>query len=138
MKCTYIAGCWDYCHEGHVNIIKAAKDLGEFLVVGVNSDEFIWSYKRIKMGNSEVERMDSVRKLGLADVVFILENHDAQRDYIDIFQPRYIVHGSDWEGDDLYKQMNITKTQIDAYGIEFVYPKYTPGVSSTIIRTQNR
>lgn len=138
MKTVYIAGCWDYCHEGHVNIIKKAKEMGDFLVVAVNSDAFVEYYKKIKMHNNENERVNAIRNLNIADVVFILEDHESQRKYIDIFKPNIIVHGSDWKGDDLYKQMNITQEQIEEYGIEFKYPEYTEGVSSTLLRNQKK
>lgn len=135
-KTVYIAGCWDYCHEGHVNIIKKAKELGDFLVVAVNSDEFVESYKKIKMHNDENSRINAIRELDIADVVFILEDHESQRKYIDIFKPDIIVHGSDWKGNSLHSQMNITEEQIESYGIKFVYPEYTKGVSSTQIRDE--
>jgi len=137
MKTVYIAGCWDYCHKGHINIIKKARDIADLLVVAVNSDNFVMSYKGIKMHHNENERMNAIRKLGLADVVFILEDYDSQRKYIDIFKPKIIVHGSDWHGNSLYKQMNITEEQMEKYNIEFYYPDYTPGISSTILRNKN-
>lgn len=137
MKKVYIAGCWDYCHEGHVNILEKAREMGDHLIVAVNSDRFISEYKGILMDHNEYQRVNAIRSQGLADVVFILEDWESQRKYIDIFQPNIIVHGSDWKGDSLYKQMNITEEQIEKYGIDFVYPDYTPGVSSSQLR-QNR
>jgi cytidyltransferase-like protein len=138
MKTVYIAGCWDYCHEGHVNILRKAKEIGDFLVVGVNSDVFVMSYKGIKMHQDENIRLDNIRNLGFVDLAFILEDHESQRKYMDIFKPSFIVHGSDWTGNDLYKQMNISDEQLEKYGIEFVYPEYTKGISSTILREQNK
>jgi glycerol-3-phosphate cytidylyltransferase len=134
MKNTYIAGCWDFCHEGHINILKKAKTFGDFLIVAVNSDKFILDYKKIKMSQDENIRLNQIRKLDFVDLSFILENHDSQNKYIDIFKPSIIVHGSDWTGSDLYKQMNISENQITEYGIEFKYPEYTEGVSSTLLR----
>jgi len=88
------------------------------------------------MHNDENERLNKIRSLGIADVVFILENFESQRSYIDILKPKYIVHGNDWVSDSLYEQMNITKEQIEKYNITFVYPEYTRGVSSTEIRNR--
>jgi glycerol-3-phosphate cytidylyltransferase len=133
-KTVYIAGCWDYCHEGHVNILKKAKEFGDFLIVGVNSDSFIKSYKNISTTYNENERLNSIRALDFVDLAFILEDYDYQRTYIDIFKPSVIVHGNDWAGKSLYKQMNITEEQIKNYFIDFKYPDYTPGISSTILR----
>jgi len=137
MTTVYIAGCWDFCHKGHINILTKARELGDFLVVAVNSDKFIYSYKKIKTHYNENERLNAIRSLHFVDIAFILEDHDSQRKYIDIFKPSIIVHGSDWKGDSLYKQMNITKEQIDKYGIEFTFPEYTPGISSTLLRNNN-
>jgi glycerol-3-phosphate cytidylyltransferase len=136
MKTVYIAGCWDLLHQGHLNILKKAKDMGEYLVVGVNSDNFVKFYKKIKMAENENKRLNNLRSLDFVDLAFILEDYDSQRKYIDIFKPSVIVHGNDWKGDSLYKQMNITESQIENYGIDFQYPDYTPGVSSTILRNQ--
>jgi glycerol-3-phosphate cytidylyltransferase len=133
-KTVYIAGCWDFCHEGHINIIKKAKEFGDFLVVAVNSDDFIFDYKKIKMAQDETTRFNQIRDLIYVDVAFILEDYESQSKYIDIFKPSVIVHGSDWSGSSLYKQMNITEEQIEMYGIEFKYPDYTAGVSSTMLR----
>ena len=96
---VYIAGCWDFCHEGHINTLKKAKKMGDLLIVGINSDNFIWSYKKIKTQHNENERLNTIRKLSFVDLAFILEDHDSQRKYIDIFKPNIIVHGSDWKGD---------------------------------------
>ena len=132
---VYIAGCWDFCHNGHINILEKASKMGDLLVVGVNSDHFIYSYKQLKCHYNESDRLNTVRKLKFVDMVFILEDHESQRKYIDIFKPTIIVHGSDWKGDSLYKQMNITKEQIEKYNIQFRFPEYTPGVSSTLLRS---
>lgn len=136
MSTVYIAGCWDFCHDGHINILRKAKSAGKYLIVAVNSDEFIMSYKKIKTRYTTHERVEAIRQLKIADVIFILEDHDSQRKYIDIFKPRIIVHGDDWKGDSLYKQMNITQDQIKKYNIEFIFPEYTKGISSTMLRNK--
>ena len=133
---VYIAGCWDFCHNGHINILKKAKEMGDLLVVGVNSDKFIYSYKKLKTHFNENDRLNAIRELDFVDMAFILEDHASQRKYIDIFRPSIIVHGSDWKGDSLYKQMNITKEQMEKYNIQFKFPEYTKGVSSTLLRSQ--
>jgi len=133
---VYIAGCWDFCHNGHINILKKAATMGDLLVVGINSDKFIWSYKKVKTHYNENDRLNTIRNLDYVDMAFILEDHESQRKYIDIFKPTIIVHGSDWKGDSLYKQMNITKEQIEKYNIQFKFPEYTKGVSSTLLRSK--
>ena len=88
------------------------------------------------MAQNEDTRLKQIRDLDFVDLVFILENHESQRTYIDIFKPSVIVHGGDWKGEGLHKQMNITEDQIKKYGIEFKYPDYTEGISSTLLRAQ--
>jgi glycerol-3-phosphate cytidylyltransferase len=133
---VYIAGCWDLLHEGHINILKAAKEFGDYLIVGVNSDKFVDFYKKVKMAQDENVRLNQIRALDYVDLAFILEDYESQSKYIDIFKPKVIVHGSDWKGQSLYKQMNISEQQLAEYNIEFKYPKYTEGVSSTELRNK--
>ena len=79
-KIVYIAGCFDLIHNGHINIIKKAKQLGDYLVVGVNSNDFIYSYKKKFPVIDEKDRLTMVRALKYVDVAFILEDHESQRD----------------------------------------------------------
>jgi cytidyltransferase-like protein len=134
MKTVYAAGVWDFCHEGHVRLFEYCRKIGDLVVIGVNSDKFTESYKKVTPHENELKRLDNIRKLGIADVVFILEDHESQSKYIDIFKPNVIVHGNDWKGGSLQKQMNISDEQIGKYDIEFVYPEYTAGISSTMLR----
>lgn len=136
MNNVYIAGCWDLLHQGHINILKAAKEFGDFLVVAVNSDKFVEFYKKVKMAQDENTRLNQIRALDYVDLAFILEDYDSQNKYIDIFKPKVIVHGSDWKGPSLHKQMNIGGEQIFNYDIEFKYPAYTEGISSTQLRNK--
>lgn len=135
-KTVYIAGCWDFCHTGHLNILQKAKEFGDFLVVGVNSDDFIFSYKKQKMYYNEDVRLRHIMNLDFVDLAFILKDFDSQKKYIDIFKPSFIVHGGDWKGEALRNQMNISEEQISKYGTEFKYPDYTTGISSTMLRDQ--
>ena len=137
-KIIYIAGCWDYCHEGHLNILQRAKELGGLLVVGVNSDAFIMKYKKMSMDNDENIRLNKIRSLNCVDIAFILENHESQSKYMDIFKPHYIVHGDDWTGDSLQVQMNISDAQMKEYSMEFLYLPYTKGISSTMLREKKK
>lgn len=136
MITVYAAGVWDFCHEGHVRLFEYCRNIGDLVIIGVNSDKFTESYKKITPHENELKRLDNIRKLGIADVVFILEDHESQSKYIDIFKPDVIVHGNDWKGGSLQKQMNISDEQIKNYGIIFSYPEYTAGISSTKLRNE--
>lgn len=97
MKRVMSFGVFDLLHYGHINAIKKAKALGDFLVIGVFSDEVATSFKRKPILN-EVERAINIEALGLADKVFILDNFDPTHDIafynIDIVAK---AEGAGWE-----------------------------------------
>jgi bifunctional ADP-heptose synthase (sugar kinase/adenylyltransferase) len=66
-------------------------------------------------------------------MAFIVESHELQRNYIEIIKPKYIVHGSDWTGESLVEQLNINIEFAEKNGIEFLYLKYTDGISTSEI-----
>ena len=117
-------GTYDVLHQGHVNLLKRAKELGDYLIVGVTSDRFDRERGKLNVKNNVLERVEAVRKTGYADEI-IIEDYvgqkidDIQKYNIDIF-----TVGSDWVGK--FDYLN-----------EFckvVYLPRTEGVSSTQIR----
>ena len=121
-------GTYDLLHEGHINLLKRAKALGDYLIVGVTNDNFDRDRGKLNVRNNVLERVDAVRKTGLADLV-IIEDYvgqkidDIQKYGVDIF-----AIGSDWEG------------QFD-YLEEFckvVYLPRTKGISSTRLRDESQ
>ena len=120
-------GTYDLLHYGHIKLLERAKALGDYLVVGVTSDDFDRTRGKINVKESLMERVEAVRKTGLADEIIVEEYEgqkidDIKRLGIDIF-----TVGSDWVGK--FDYLN-----------EFckvVYLDRTAGVSSTEIRTQN-
>ena len=121
-------GTYDLLHYGHVRLLERAKALGDYLVVGVTSDDFDMSRGKINVQQSLMERIEAVKKTGLADEIIVEEYpgqkiDDIIRLGIDIF-----TVGSDWKGK--FDYLN-----------EFcrvVYLDRTEGVSSTELRTKNR
>ena len=121
-------GTYDLLHVGHIRLLQRAKALGDYLVVGVTSDEYDRQRGKQQSVMSQDERMEAVRATGLADEI-ILETHakqkaeDIQRLGIDIF-----TVGSDWEG------------VFDYLGefCKIVYLPRTPHVSSTAVRGRKR
>ena len=91
-------GTYDLLHQGHINLLKRAKDLGDYLIVGVTTDSFDLNRGKLNVRNNVMERIENVRKTGLADKIIIEEYvgqkiDDVQKYNIDIF-----AIGSDWEG----------------------------------------
>ena len=117
-------GTFDLFHVGHLNILKRAKELGDYLIVGVSSDEFN-SKKGKKAYNNETDRVEIVKSLKYVDEV-ILENSWDQKikdiidNNVDVF-----VMGHDWEGKFDY---------LKAY-CKVVYLPRTEGISTTKIKT---
>ena len=96
MKKVITYGSFDLFHEGHYNILKRAKELGDYLIVGVTTEQYDESRGKLNIIDSLDERMENIKKTGLADKV-IVEDHvgqkveDIQKYDIDIF-----AIGSDW------------------------------------------
>ena len=124
MKKIITYGTFDLLHHGHVNLLKRAKDLGDYLIVGVTSDSFDVARGKLNTRNNVLERVEAVRNTGFADEI-IIEDYigqkidDIQKYGIDIF-----AIGSDWEGkfDYLKEYCNV------------VYLPRTDGISSTQLR----
>ena len=127
MKKVITYGTYDLFHQGHYNLLKRAKELGDYLIVGVTTDHFDEARGKLNVVDSTLERVENVRKSGLADKIIIEEYEgqkieDIQRYGVDIF-----TVGSDWIG---------TFDYLNDY-CEVVYLERTPNVSSTQLR-ENR
>lgn len=127
MKKVITYGTFDLFHQGHINLLKRAKELGDYLIVGITTEHFDEERGKINVVNSIMERIENVRKSGFADEI-IIEDHDGQKigdiqKYgVDIF-----TVGSDWIG---------TFDYLNTY-CDVVYLERTPDVSSTILRAND-
>lgn len=126
MKKVITYGTFDLLHQGHINLLKRAKELGDYLIVGITTDNFDLERGKLNTHDSLVERIEAVRNTGYADKIIIEEYvgqkiDDVQKYGVDIF-----AIGSDWEGK--FDYLN-----------EFckvVYLPRTEGISSTQIRNE--
>ena len=62
-------GTFDLLHNGHIRLLQRAKALGDYLIVGVTSDDFDKTRGKINIQQSLIERMEAVKALGIADMV---------------------------------------------------------------------
>ena len=127
MKTVITYGSFDLFHQGHYNILKRAKALGDYLIVGVTTDYYDTVRGKLNVVESLMERIEHVRETGFADKI-IIEDHvgqkleEIQKYHVDIF-----AIGSDWLGKfDYIKEF-----------CEVVYLERTKGISSTMLRMKN-
>lgn len=95
MKKVYACFCTDVIHEGHLNILKTAKQYGK-VIVGVLTDEAMVRFNRFPTVSLE-ERMELVRATGLVDDV-IVQKDIMYDSVIDSIKPDYVIHGDNWKG----------------------------------------
>ena len=120
-------GTYDLLHYGHIKLLERAKSLGDYLIVGVTADDFDRNRGKINVQQSLMERIEAVRKTGLADEIIVEEYEGQKIDDIKKYEIDIFTVGSDWIGK--FDYLN-----------EFckvIYLDRTQGISSSEIRTQN-
>ena len=125
MKKVITYGTFDLFHVGHLNILKRAKELGDYLVVEVSSDAFN-AIKGKKCIIPDYERMEIVRAIKYVDEVIVEDSWDQKIDDVKKHNIDIFVMGDDWEG-----KFDFLKDYC-----EVVYLPRTPNISSTMIKTQ--
>lgn len=121
-------GTYDLLHYGHINLLKRAKELGDYLIVGVTADDFDKRRGKINVQQSLTERIENVRRTGLADEIIVEEYEGQKIDDIKNYNVDIFTVGSDWEGKFDY---------LNEY-CKVVYLPRTEGVSSSEIREHIR
>ena len=119
-------GTFDLFHEGHYKILQRAKQLGDYLIVGVTTEEYDQARGKLNVVDSLMTRIENVKKTGFADEIIVEESQgqkfrDIQKYNIDIF-----TVGSDWVG---------TFDYLKDY-CKVVYLDRTKNISSTMLRTK--
>lgn len=121
-------GTYDLLHQGHINLLRRAKALGDYLIVGVTNDNFDRDRGKLNIRNNVLERVEAVKATGLANKI-IIEDYIGQKiDDIQKYNVDIFAIGSDWEGK--FNYLN-----------EFckvVYLPRTEGISSTMLREQSQ
>lgn len=124
MKKVITYGTFDLFHEGHENLLKRAKELGDYLIVGVTTEHYDLERGKLNVMDSVLQRIENVRKSGYADEI-IIEDHEGQKiEDIQKYGVDIFTVGSDWIGNFDY---------LKAY-CEVVYLDRTPNISSTQLR----
>jgi glycerol-3-phosphate cytidylyltransferase len=128
-KNVYVIGVFDLFHKGHVEFLKKAKALGEKLIIAINGDDMVASYKR-KPFYSEEDRLEIIKACKYVDEAFIIKGYDNTQ-YIEQFEIDAIVHGNDWERTSYLKQICVTEEYLKTHEVELVLVPYTPGISTS-------
>ena len=121
-------GTFDLFHEGHYNLLKRAKDLGDYLIVGVTSENYDKGRGKLNVHQSLVERIENIKQSGFADEIIVEEYMGQKIEDIKKYEADIFAIGSDWLGKFDY---------LNEY-CEVVYLERTKGVSSTKLRNENR
>lgn len=121
-------GTYDLLHQGHINLLRRAKELGDYLIVGVTSDSYDQGRGKLNTRNNVLERVEAVKATGYADEV-IIEDYVGQKiDDIQKYDVDIFAIGSDWEGKFDY---------LNEY-CKVVYLPRTEGISSTQLREESQ
>lgn len=135
MSIVYTGGTFDLPHKGHYRLLKRAADIG-IVVVALNTDEFIQSYKGKPPILSYEERKEALLACRWVDQVVPNVGGADSKIAIEMVQPDYIIIGSDWARRDYYLQMGFTQDWLDKRGIGLIYVPYTEGISTTDIKNR--
>ena len=128
MKKVITYGTYDLLHYGHIKLLERAKALGDYLIVGVTSEDFDKQRGKINVQQSLMERVKAVKNTGLADEIIIEEYEGQKIDDICKYGIDIFTVGSDWEG-----KFDYLKEYCDV-----VYLPRTQGISSTDLRAEKR
>ena len=129
-KVGYTTGVFDLFHIGHLNILKRAKEMCDYLIVGVSTDELVESYKNKTPIIPYEERIDIVSAIKYVDEVVPQIDRDKFGAWKRLkFNVMFV--GDDWKGSKLFNEV---ENKFKMVGVDIVYFPYTKGTSSTILR----
>lgn len=124
MKRVITYGTFDLFHEGHYKLLKRAKELGDYLIVGVTDEKYDIERGKVNVVDTLKTRIDNIRNTNIADMI-IVENREGQKiEDIIKYSIDVFVIGNDWLGKFEY---------LKEY-CEVIYLDRTPGISSSIKR----
>ena len=124
MRRVITYGTFDLFHYGHVNILRRAKEFGDYLIVAISTDEFNWNEKQKKCYFSYDQRKKLVESIRYVDLVIPEESWNQKIEDVKLYKVDTFVMGDDWKGKfDFLKEY-----------CEVVYLPRTPEISTTQIK----
>lgn len=125
MKRVITYGTFDLLHYGHINLLRRAKALGDYLIVCLSTDEFNMNEKGKKTYFNYDQRKQLLEAIRYVDLVIPEKNWQQKRADVQKFHVNTFVMGDDWKGKfDFLKE----------FGVEVVYLPRTPEISTTQIK----
>lgn len=125
MKRVITYGTFDLLHYGHINLLKRAKELGDYLIVALSTDEFNWKEKNKKCYFNYEQRKQLLEAIRYVDLVIPENNWEQKRRDIHEYHADIFVIGDDWKGKFDF---------LEEEGAEVVYLERTPDISTTTIK----
>lgn len=125
MKKVITYGTFDLLHYGHINLLWRAKELGDYLIVALSTDEFNWNSKSKKCYFSYEKRKQLLEAIRYVDLVIPEESWEQKLSDVKEFRVDTFVMGDDWEG-----KFDFLKEHC-----EVIYLSRTPDISTTQIKT---
>ncbi|MBD5115649.1 MAG: glycerol-3-phosphate cytidylyltransferase [Ruminococcaceae bacterium] len=128
MKRVITYGTFDLIHYGHINLLKRARELGDYLIVVLSTDEFNWNEKQKKCYFSYEKRKQLLEAIRYVDLVIPENNWEQKISDVQLYKADVFVMGDDWTGKfDFLKEY-----------CEVVYLPRTPEISTTQIKAELR
>lgn len=124
MKRVITYGTFDLLHYGHINLLKRARALGDYLIVALSTDEFNWNSKQKKCYFNYEKRKQLLEAIRYVDLVIPEESWEQKTKDVELYQVDTFVMGDDWTG-----KFDFLKSQC-----EVVYLPRTPEISTTQIK----
>ena len=125
MKKVITYGTFDLLHYGHIQLLKRAKERGDYLIVALSTDEFNWNSKQKKCYFSYEQLKMLLESIRYVDLVIPEENWEQKISDVKEFKIDTFVMGNDWEG-----KFDFLKDYC-----EVVYLPRTPEISTSQIKT---
>ena len=128
MRRVITYGTFDLLHYGHINLLRRAKALGDYLIVALSTDEFNKLKNKVSFFDYEKRKMllEAVRYV---DLVIPEETWEQKETDIDLYKADVFVMGDDWKGKFDYLKENHKD-------LEIVYLERTPEISTTEIKSR--
>ena len=126
MKKVITYGTFDLLHYGHINLLRRARQQGDYLIVALSTDEFNWNMKHKKSYFSYEQRKQLLEAIRYVDLVIPEETWDQKVSDVQEFKVDTFVMGDDWEG-----KFDFLKPYCDV-----VYLPRTPEISSSQIKQE--